>query len=45
MSNVDPVAEFIDIIKQDIPEVETVDELLAVAKVIVYVIEGPQSTP
>lgn len=44
MSTVDPVEEFIGLVKREVTEVESADELLAVAKVIVYVLGAPQDT-
>lgn len=45
MSNVDPVAAFVDLIKREVPDVESAEELLAVGKIIVYVLGAPQDTP
>ena len=42
MSTADPVSEFIDLIKQDVPNVESADELLAIGALIVHVL-APQA--
>lgn len=45
MSNVDPVIEFIGLIKREIPNVETADELLTIGALIVHVLGAPQDAP
>lgn len=44
MSTADPVADFIDLVKQDVPHIESAEELLAVGQIIVYVLGAPQDT-
>lgn len=43
MSTADPVSEFIEAIKRDVPNVDTAEELLAIGAVIVHVL-APQDT-
>lgn len=43
MSNADPVSEFIEAIKQDVPHIESAEELLAIGALIVHVL-APQDT-
>ena len=45
MTSTDPIIEFIGLIKREIPNVETAEELLAVGKIIVHVLGAPQDTP
>ena len=45
MTSTDPVIEFIGLIKREIPNVETAEELLAVGKIIVHVLGAPQNSP
>lgn len=41
MSNVDPVEEFVDLMRREVPEVESADELLTIGALIVHVLGAP----
>ena len=45
MNNVDPVVEFVGLVKREVPNVETAEELLTIGAIIVHVLGAPQDAP